>query len=133
MANRAAKNRHQVFVSQPFSRGLVLVVAHVVAHDLHRAFRMSREQFPVASLGALGVNAVDFIEVDLRGSVGIEGGIAVDPFAAADGEQGPFLARFLPVSVHARVARVLWVGWVASTKQTIASLASAWASSGTSV
>lgn len=51
---------------------------------------MSGEYFFVAALGALGIDAVSLVEVDLGGAMGVEGGVAISVMDAK------VRARFIP-------------------------------------
>lgn len=64
---RRQEDLHEALIDQPGGEGLVLVVAGVGADDVYRALRVGGEQFLVEPLGALGIDAVSFVEVDLGG------------------------------------------------------------------
>ena len=64
---RRQKHLDQALIGQPELQGLVLAVAGVVTNHVHRPLGVGREQFFVEALHALGVDAVGFVQVDLRG------------------------------------------------------------------
>ena len=51
----------------------------------------------------MGINTADFIQQHLRGHIGVEGDVEIDPLAAANRRQGSPLAHGAPGAGAARV------------------------------